>query len=446
MGLSPTIGAQHPAIRPAVPAAGHRIAWWRGALAVTAVDEALLGILSLALALVLIAGASKAEYGVFALVSSVILLFRGAQGSLVLTPLATVGGRLRGRERVAFVRGMSRFQAGFGVLVAIAMTGGLWLFVGHGEWGLAAGSGLALIGNWLREFRRGLAVMEGRAGGALAGDGLFAVLAAAMTLAACFVVGASAGAILGAIGVAAGVASFVGFPRPSGPVAPATSSRQVARISVAQARWTLPGSAIGWVQQSGYIYAVGLVLGPAAVGEMVAARLFVVPLLLLAVAWSRMLLPQATALLADGGEAVLLARCGRALKLALLGSGLYLVIPTTAFVFGVGRVLPADYAGCEMQVLAWGGFAVISLTRSLASTALMARLEFRALFAMTVASAAISLGLVIALIGPLGATGAIVGMTAGELLLAVLAWRVLLGEPDGQVRSAARVEAPSAAC
>src|SRR5687768_5802814 len=104
-----------PAIRPAVPAAGQRVAWWRGGLAVTAVDEALLGILSLALALVPIAGASKAEYGVFALVSSVIPLFRGAQASLVLTPLATVGARLRGRERVSFVRGVSRFQAGFGV-------------------------------------------------------------------------------------------------------------------------------------------------------------------------------------------------------------------------------------------------------------------------------------------------------------------------------------------
>jgi len=436
-----------PAIRPAVPAAGQRVAWWRGGLAVTAIDEALLGVLSLALALVLIQGGSKAEYGVFALVSSVILLFRGAQGSLVLTPLATVGGRLRGRERVGFVRGLARFQVGFGVVVALALTGGLWVFVGDGGWGLAAGSGLALIGNWLREFRRGLAVMEGRVGGALLGDGVFALLAVAMTLAAWTLLGGlSAGHVLAAIGIAAGGAAFVGFPRPGGPVAPATSPRQVARVSIAQARWTLPGSTIGWVQQSGYIYAVGLVLGPAAVGEMVAARLFVVPLLLLAVAWSRMLLPQAAALLADGGEAVLLARCGRALRMALLGSGLYLVIPAAALVFGVGRLLPADYAGCEMQVLAWGGFAVINLTRSLASTALMARLEFRALFAMTVASAAISLALVVALVGPLGATGAIAGMTAGELLLAVLAWRVLLGPREGQARSALRVEAQSTAC
>jgi O-antigen/teichoic acid export membrane protein len=203
----------------------------------------------------------------------------------------------------------------------------------------------------------------------------------------------------------------------------------VARAAIAQARWTLPGAAIGWAQQSGYIYAVGLVLGPAAVGEMAAARLFVAPLLLLAVAWSRMFLPQATALLADGGEAVLLARCGRALRFALVGSGLYLVIPGAAFLFGVDRLLPAEYAGCEMQVLAWAGFAVIHLVRTIASTAVMAQMQFRPLFAMTLVSAGISIGLVILLIKPLGATGAIVGITSGEALLAGLAWRALLTRP-----------------
>jgi O-antigen/teichoic acid export membrane protein len=85
-----------------------------------------------------------------------------------------------------------------------------------------------------------------------------------------------------------------------------------------------------------------------------------------------------------------------------------------------------------MQVLAWAGFAVIHLVRTIASTAVMAQMQFRPLFAMTLVSTGISIGLVILLIKPLGATGAIVGITSGEALLAGLAWRALLTRPAAE--------------
>jgi hypothetical protein len=376
---------------------------------------------------VLIRGASKAEYGVFALVCTIMLLFRGAQTSLVLTPLATLGGRLRGGERISFVRSLSRLQGALGMVLALAVTGTVLIVLGSESWTLAVGSGLALAGAWLREFRRGAALLDGRAGGALAGDTLFAALAAAMTFVPWLLTGSvSAGGVLGAMGVAAGIAALVGFPAPSRQAAAATGYGAVARAAVEQAKWTLPGAAIGWGQQSGYIYAVGLVLGTAAVGEVIAARLFVVPLLLIAVAWSRLFLPRAAALLADGGDAVLLARCGHALKLALVGSTLYVVALVGALLLGFGRVLPADYEGCEVQILVWAAFAVLNLGRSIATCGLMARLEFRALLVMNIASAVLSVLLVLGLIGALGSTGAIIGLTAGELLLAVLGWWFLL--------------------
>jgi O-antigen/teichoic acid export membrane protein len=399
-------------------------------VASTAIDEVLLSVLSLALALVLIRGASKAEYGVFALVSGIILLLRCAQNALVLTPLATLGARLGASERGSFVRAMSRLQAGFGAALALLITAGVWIAAGHDAWLLAVGSGLALAGNWLREYRRGLAVLDGQGGAALAGDALFAVLAATSVIGLWSLSGAtSAGEVLAASGVAAGAASFLGFPRPDRKSAPAAEPRRVARLALDQGRWTLPGMAVAWGQSSGYAYAVALLLGSAAVGGIVAARLFVIPLLLVGVAWSRISLPRFAALLADGGDAALRARGGRTLRVALAGSGLYLLLVAGAFLVGIGQTLPPDYAGCEVQVLAWSGFAVANLSRTIASTALLARLQFRALFAMSAASAAASMILVVALIGPLGAAGAIIGLTAGEFLLAALCWRTFLARP-----------------
>ena len=398
-------------------------------LAWTAVDEALLSVLSLALALILLRGASKAEYGVFALVSGIVLLLRCAQSALVLTPLATLGARLRGSEQASFIRALSRLQAAFGASLALTVTAAVWLFVGRDAWLLAAGSGLALAGNWQREYRRGLALLDGRGGAALAGDTLFVVLAAGGALALWSVDGAtSAGEVLAANGVAAGAAAVLGFPRRSLGGAPAAEHRRVARFALDQGRWTLPGAAVAWGQTTGFAYPVGIALGSAAVGEILAARLIVVPLLLVAVAWSRMFLPRAAALVGDGDAdgAGLRARCGRALRIALAGSGVYLLLVAGAFALGLGRVLPADYAGCELEVLAWSGFAVASMCRTIASTALLARLQFRPLFALSAAGATASLLLVVALLGPLGALGAIIGLTSGEFLLAALCWRAVL--------------------
>jgi O-antigen/teichoic acid export membrane protein len=183
---------------------------------------------------------------------------------------------------------------------------------------------------------------------------------------------------------------------------------------------------VAWGQMTGYVYPVALLLGSAAVGQIVAARLFVIPLLLIGVAWSRISLPRLTALLADGGEAALFARASRTLRIALAGSALYLLGVAGAFLLGIGRTLPPDYAGCELQVLAWSGFAVANLCRTIAGTALLARLEFRALFAMSAAAAAASFVLIAALVGRLGAEGAIIGLTSGEFLLAALCWRAFL--------------------
>lgn len=412
-----------PAVRPAT-----RWPWQRSSgLLATAVDEALLSALSLAVAMALIRGATKEEYGLYTLVIGLVLLVRGAQNALVLTPLATAGGRLRGAERAAFVRALGGLQGWLGALLALALGCGAWLAAGGDAWVLAAGSGLSLIGAWLREFRRAVALLDERNSAALVGDVVFACLACGALLAVWLARGElTAGSALAATGLAAGVAAFIGFRAGPRSVGEPADRRQVIRVVLDQGRWSVPGMFVAWGQNSGYAYAVGVALGAGAVGEIAAARLFLVPLLLTGVAWNRMFLPRAAGLLADDGEALLVAKCTRTLRRLLVGAAIYMVLLAAAWALGLGRLLPPAYAGCEPLVLAWGAYAVLNLARSIASTALIARLQFRALFAMSTSAAISTLLLVIALMGPLGPVGAIAGIAGGELVLTVLAWRALL--------------------
>src|SRR5213079_151583 len=87
--------------------------------------------------------------------------------------------------------------------------------------------------------------------------------------------------------------------------------RRAARLLVGQGKWTLPGMAVTWGQTTGYAYIVAWFLGSAAVAELSAARLFVMPLNTLMTAWGRIFVPRAGALLATGDRAGVLAQSRR---------------------------------------------------------------------------------------------------------------------------------------
>lgn len=403
------------------PAAAVRWPRW-GSLASTVIDEALLSAFSLAQALALVHQASKAEYGLFALVSALLLLLRGVQNALVLTLLSTQGARRSGAGRASFVRALARLQGVLGWLLAGALVLGVGLYTGAPA--LAASSGIALAGGWMREYRRAYALLEGRNRAALAGDALFVALAGAGLLALAVLGPLGAGDVLAVTGLAAGAAAWVGFPRL--PAAVESERAQVTIESLRQGRWTLPGMAVTWLQNSGYLYLVGLALDAAAVADLAAARLFIVPLLLIGVAWGRVFLPRAGALLGEGRDQAVLSGCIRSGAVIAGLAVVYVLALLAAFALGLGSLLPATYAGALPLVVLWCLFAAVNLLRSIASTALTARLRFRALFAVSAAAAAASLVLVLALLGPLGARGAILGLVGGELIIGALSWHLLL--------------------
>jgi len=414
--------------------------------AITMTDQAVLSGLNMFVGGLFIAAAPKEEYGTYTLAFAFVLLLNSVQNAVITTPLTTNGARLGTVEQENMVDAMFRLQIGLVAALAAATAVGLWLWAlaHHGPWSgwLTAGVALAVVGAWLREFRRTEHFLRLDAKKVFAGDLMFVGLASACLVAVYWKAQTMRASwallIVGLAGVATGASRLSHLLTRK---ASSTARRNNLSLLADQVRWTLPNVFVTWGQTTSYSYIVALVAGSAAVADISAARLFLTPVSFAVLAWSRLFMPRAGALLSVNDSATVL-RLTRRGALELIGL-LVLYSSFVAFFFGLGgaRLLPAKYSSVSTLVAIWGAYFVSNLIRGAATTALMAHAAFRVLLVDTLWAALLSLPLMIGLGYLVGATGVVYGMVVGELVLAVLLWRELRirstsqpharGYPDG---------------
>jgi O-antigen/teichoic acid export membrane protein len=397
-------------------------------LTLSTLDQALLSAINLAIAVLFIRFAPKEEYGCYTLVNGLVLLVGGVQAALVTTPLTANGARLVGAAQEQFVAVVLRLQTLLGLGFAALLAAGIWLHGAGGGAGaglLAVGAALAALGTWMREFQRTAQFLRGHTGRVLACDVLFAALAASGLLALWLAHGAlSAASVLAVVGLAA-LAPGLGLLALGAPRGPAGEARRVVRLLIEQGKWTLPGMGVTWGQNTGYAYVVALLAGSAAVAEVAAARLFIMPVNLLVTAWGRTFMPRLGALHRDRGLERVRALCRRSARALVALGVLYLVALAGFFALGGARLLPAKYGGLGLLVAAWGAFVVANTVRSVASVTLLSQASFRAVFHFSVVAAAASLALTVVLVRLCGTVGAVWGLCGGEVILAWLSWGAL---------------------
>ena len=405
------------------------------ALALSTADQALVSATSLGVALLFVRGAAKEEYGIYTLVNGLVLLGGGVQAALITTPLTANASRLAGVERARFLVAVGRLQRRLAGASALLLGGGItaWeLATSRGARAallLGGAASVAVLGCFAREFQRTNQFLDERPGRALLSDGVFASLAALGLAAIWRTTGTlNAPGVLALIGLAA-LAPSILFAAASSPAVDASDvsdDRPIRALLRSQGRWTLPGMAVTWGQNAGYAYVVGGVAGAAAVADVAAARLFIMPINLVVTAWQRIFLPRAGAALSSDrdGATVVLERAQR--SAVGLGACAIAYLGGVAIVLSLPAVhLPARYGGLRPLVAAWGAFVIANTVRSVASSALLAHAAFRAVFVASVVGAALSLAAMAALVPAHGALGAVYGMLLGELTLAGITWKLL---------------------
>jgi O-antigen/teichoic acid export membrane protein len=187
-------------------------------------------------------------------------------------------------------------------------------------------------------------------------------------------------------------------------------------------RWALGGVTVTWIQAQTYTYVLAFFLGPAGVGQANAARIFISPFNFLLPAINQIAIPR----LADLRE----SNPARMLRVSMMVTAslfifalLYSIVLLGSLDYVFGMVLGRQDEGIQFLVRIWCVVLVFQMLRTGGSLLLQVMRRFRILALINIPSAITAVAAAIVLIHELGASGAIWGTVAGEIVLTTLIWR-----------------------
>lgn len=345
--------------------------WLRvGTLA--ALDQAWLSAVNFAVSLAFIRWGEKTEYGMYLLLLTPIYLLQGIQNALFLSPFATLFQARPPEQREPVLQVLIWGQVAYTVLVAILGFISLVVYQltteGRVNLAIAAAFSLATVGLIAREAMRSAQYVQGHAGRALVGDLIFGVVLLGVTLAS--VISGSVAAVW--ILVATGVAGLLPLLRTA-----FTSSRQAISLPKAErqefwrcGRWALIGAGLTWVNLNAYPYVAAAAFGVAAVAEINAARLFMMPIVLCLPAWSNLVRPKFARWIAEKKPGRLRNVSIHSAMIGVAALVTYVAVLVVAYPWLEGYLGPG-YLGLLPSVLAWSVFFLFSLLRAVFMAILM---------------------------------------------------------------------------
>ena len=388
--------------------------------ALMVVDQGILSALMLVMNLALIRGGNKDDYALFVIVMSVILLAQTIQNATICMPLMVMGPGWDAREREGFRAHLRSVNARGGVLSAVVCGAGALAWGwrnGHVDVGLVMSAGLAVLGVWLREYRRTVQLQEGRVAALTASDAVAAgIVMLWLLFAAMRGTGISAVDVLTPLGLANLAVSVRGaVARKEASPAPGDKVLSYWRTRI---KASTVGSAVAWLQASSYPILVAAVVGKHAAAEVAAARLFLSPGLLFVTAWGRLGIVHGATAIREGGVSAWKRFVATETVRVAAGAVGYILAMGIALHIGLIKIMGQHYDNTTL-IWYWMAVGFVTAIRSVPGVALQAAVAFADLSRWGAASAIVSCTSVLVLGRYYGAVGCVSGLIAGELLTVV---------------------------
>lgn len=363
----------------------------------TVVDQVVLSGANFLVGLLLIRQTSDMDYGLFVLVQSAITLLMSGQMAWLSSPLAVLApGKAPALRRLmvgAVEISQRRFLRRASAAALIVPVAGYFLHVWTGLECLVIALGIAACWTALqREYLRSVLLIYGRPQSMLRADlvNVGVLLAGAMIAAygpRPAVLWAVAALIVSALAGEAtarhSLAQDPGFV--AGDAAPFWKEMRPLAV------WATVGAMTYWIYNQSYNYVLASRIDLTAVADVNAARLLLMPTIVLTVGVKTLLVPTAASWLAESSVGRLIRR------LLLFATGIALIDVVYCVLLWIFRdllshdLMHKTIGNRDLLLMLWAALSLIALYRDLLQTGLFALRKFRSLAGVTAVSAAVSL-------------------------------------------------------
>ena len=373
--------------------------------------------------ILLLRNTTDADYGLYVMAFSTLILAQGIQGALVEGPMMVIGAKKSEEQRRTLAGGL------FGLIGWAITPLGLLAMLGFAAagWtqrlpaeivmvGLAAS--LSVVALLFRDFLRHVFLLNSRPDFLLRSDAIYValVILSAAIAAYCFAPEAAPVAVLGLGGAAVLallysyrlIATHIGW-RAGGGVAAFMETWRLGK-------WGAVGCVVTWIRQQGFYYLLAALLSIEAVAAVAAVRLLIMPVNLLVTGVGQQLLPVASRWLSELGERALVLRALVIGSVLLTGALVYFALLWVLREWVMGDLLNRDTTGMDELLLLWGAVFGIMTVRHASMIVVQALERFDFLVYVSFVSTPASLLVGYWGITQYGAGGALLGLIAAELI------------------------------
>ena len=393
---------------------------------IASIDQAFLSGLNFLISIVLIKIVSKPEYVYYSIFFSIILFMASIQTAVINTPLAVLLITKNGDEKRRYVGSLFFGQNLFLLPLAfIGVFGGIvTCYFNLFEPSLSViiiTISLAFIGILLREFLRAYFFADENPKTVLIIDILYVIL---------FIILGYLAYIFSQLNVAAafflmGLSSFlvgIFFIKRNN----WNFSRSDIRSSYSEnwkyGKWALFGVTVTHIQTYSYLYLLGIIVSSAAVADVSAARILLMPLILVQEGWSKVILPHGSKL-REGNRLPRLFKEQIAISVAFV-----LIVTALVLVLIIFKpllltiILSVKYENSFDYIFYWGAIFAMGFVALNASFGLQVLKDFELISKINFVTMILTVLSAYFLIHSNGTLGGLVALLIGQTVSAIILW------------------------